>query len=131
VAGGIIQGQSVGAIKAAVIGALVLALSAWAAPASALPYAPMPVSVSSAGSEKLLLIRHHHHHGHWRHRRSHGPGGDEPEAALPGADAPAASGLSPPEPSEPSLQAMPGRASRGSGSSRPAIRWVDPEKQTR
>jgi len=29
------------------------------------------------------------------------------------------------------LQAVPGRASRGSGSSRPAIRWVDPEKQTR
>jgi hypothetical protein len=130
VAGGIIQGQSVRAIKAAVIGALVLALSAWAAPASALPRAAMPVSVSSARPE-LLLIRHHHHHGHWRHRRSHGPGGDEPEAALPGADAPAASGLSPPEPSEPSLQAAPGRASRGSGSSRPAIRWVDPEKQTR
>jgi len=130
VAGGIIQGQSVRAIKAAVIGALVLALSAWAAPASALPHAAMPVSVSSARPE-LLLIRHHHHHGHWRHRRSHGPGGDEPEAALPGADAPAASGLSPPEPSEPSLQAVPGRASRGSGSSRPAIRWVDPEKQTR
>src|SRR5437764_9005498 len=121
---------SVDAIKAAVIEALVLALSAWSAPASALPYAPMPVSVSSAGPE-LLLIRHHHHHGHWRHRRSHGPGGDESEAALPGADAPAASGLSPPEPSEPSLQAVPGRASRGSGSSRPAIRWVDPEKQTR
>jgi len=130
VAGGIIQGQSVGAIKASVIGGLGLALSAWAAPANALPHATMPVSVSSAGPE-LLLVRHHHHHGHWRHRRSHGPGGDEPEAALPGAAAPAASGLSPPEPSVPSLQAAPGRASRGSGSSRPAIRWVDPEKQTR
>src|SRR5437764_13532293 len=120
---------SVDAIKAAVIGALVLALSAWAAPASALPYAPMPVSVSSTGSEKLLLIRHHHH-GHWRHRRSHGPRGDEPQAALPGAAAPALT-VSPPESGEPSLQAVPGRASRGSGSSRPAIRWVDPEKQTR
>jgi hypothetical protein len=130
VTGGIIRAGSVDAIKAAVIGALVLALSAWAAPASALPYAPMPASVSSAGPE-LLLIRHHHHHGHWRHRRSHGRGGDEPQAALPGADAPAASGSSPPKPSEPSLQAAPGRASRGSGSSRPAIRWVDPEKQTR
>jgi hypothetical protein len=130
VTGGIIRAGSVDAIKAAVIGALVLALSAWAAPASALPYAPMPASVSSAGPE-LLLIRHHHHHGHWRHRRSHGPGGDESEAALPGADAPAASGLSPPEPGDPPLQVVPGRASRGSGSSRPAIRWVDPEKQTR
>jgi hypothetical protein len=129
VTGSIIQGQSVGAIKAAVIGALGLALSAWAAPASALPHAAMPVSVSSAAPE-LLLIRHHHHHGHWRHRRSHGPGGDEPEAALPGAAAPAAT-ASPPESGEPSLQAVPGRASRGSGSSRPAIRWVDPEKQTR
>jgi hypothetical protein len=119
----------VGAIKAAVIGALGLALSAWAAPASALPHAPM-LAISAAGSEKLLLIRHHHRHGHWRHRRSHGPGDDEPEAALPGDDAPAASGSSP-KPSEPSLQAAPGRASRGSGSSRPAIRWVDPEKQTR
>jgi hypothetical protein len=130
VTGSIIQGQSVGAIKAAVIGTLGLALSAWAAPASALPHAAMPVSVSSAAPELLLLIRHHHHHGHWRHRRSHGPRGDEPEAALPGAAAPAAT-ASPPESGEPSLQAVPGRASRGSGSSRPAIRWVDPEKQTR
>src|SRR5437764_13723338 len=113
-------------MKAAVIGALGLALSAWAAPASALPHAGTPVSVSSAGPE-LLLIRHHHHHGHWRHRRSHGPGGDEPEAALPGADAPAAT-ASPPESGEPSLQAAPGRASRGSGSLRPAIRRGDPEK---
>jgi hypothetical protein len=123
-----IQGQSVGAIKVAVIGALALA---WAAPAWALPHAATPVSVSSAGPEPLLLIRHHHHHGHWRHRRSHGPGSVDPEAALPGADAPAASGSSPPELSEPSLQPAPGRASRGFGSSRPAIRWVDPEKQTR
>jgi hypothetical protein len=130
VAGGIIQARSVGAIKAAVTGVLVLALSAWAAPASALPHAPMTVAVSAAGSEELLLIRHHHHHGRWRHRRSHEPRGDEPEAARPGADAPAAS-ASPPEPSEPSLQAAPGRASRGSGSSRPAIRWIDPEKLTR
>jgi len=125
-----IQGQSVGAIKAAVIGAVGLALSAWAAPAWALPHAPMP-TVGTGGSEKLLLIRHHHHHGHWRHRRSHGPESDQLEAALPGADAPAASGSSPPEPSEPSLPAAPGRASRGAGSSRPAISWVDPEKQTR
>jgi hypothetical protein len=123
-----IQGQSVGAIKVAVIGALALA---WAAPAWALPHAATPVSVSSAGPEPLLLIRHHHRHGHWRHRRSHGPGSADPEAALPGADAPAASGSSPLELSEPSLQPAPGRASRGSGSSRPAIRWVDPEKPTR
>jgi hypothetical protein len=130
VTGGIIRAGSVDAIKAAVIGALALAWSACAAPAWALPHAAMPLSVSSADSGLLLLARHHHHHGHWRHRRSHRPGGDEPQAALPGADAPAAS-ASPPESMKPSLPAAPGRASRGSGSSRPAIRWVDPEKLTR
>jgi hypothetical protein len=130
VAGGIIQARNVGAIKAAGIGALALALSAWAAPAWALPHAPIPVSASTAGLEKLLLIRHHHHRGHGRHRRSDGGGDVEPEAALPGAGAPTAS-ASPPEPNERPSQAVPGAASRGSGSSRPAIRWVDPEKLTR
>jgi hypothetical protein len=130
VAGGIIQARSVGAIKAAAIGALALALSAGTAPAWALPHAPIPVSASAAGSEKLLLIRHHHHRGHGRHRRSDGVGDVEPETALPGADAPTAS-ASPPEPNQRPLQPVPGVAGRGSGSSRPAIRWVDPEKLTR
>jgi len=130
VAGGIIQARNVGAIKAAGMGALGLALSAWTVPAWALPHAPIPLSASAAGLEKLLLIRHHHHRGHGRHRHSEGGGDVEPEAALPGADAPTAS-APPPESNERPLQRVPGAASRGSGSSRPAIRWVDPEKLTR
>jgi len=83
----------------------------------------------TAPAEPLVLIRHHHRHGHWRYRRSYGPGDDEPEAAIPETMPPALS-PSPPPLARP-VPNTPGVTSRGSGSSRPAIRWVDPEKSPR
>jgi hypothetical protein len=88
-----------------------------------LPAAPAPDT--AAARSELVLIRRHHHHGHWRHHHSRGADTDEPEAAAPGGGPPAAP-LAPE-----ASQIAPNRTSRGSGSSRPAIRWVNPEKSAR
>jgi len=125
----IIGVEGVGAIRTAWIGAFVLVLLASAAPGWALPSGPIPGPAVASPAEAFVLIRHHHRHGHWRHRRSHGTGNDEAEAVVPETAPPAVSAL--PRPVERPLQSAPGATSRGSGSSRPAIRWVDPEKSPR
>jgi hypothetical protein len=84
-----------------------------------------PAPDTAAARSELVLIRHHHRHGHWRHHHAHGSDTDQPEAAAPGGD-PSVASLPPDAP-----QTAPSRTSRGSGSSRPAIRWVNPEKSAR
>ena len=76
------------ATRTAWIGAFGIALLASTA-AWALPSVPVSRAAVTAAPE-LLLIRHHHRHGHWRHRRSYALRDEEPEAARPGGDAPAA-----------------------------------------
>jgi hypothetical protein len=119
----------VGAIRTAWSFGFALALLASAGPGWALPSAPSSQADFALSAEPLLLIRHHHRHGHWRHRRPHGFSNDEPAAAIPEAAPPAVSAS--PLPVERPLRNTPGATNRGSGSSRPAIRWVDPEKSPR
>jgi len=125
--GGITRAGFVGAIKTAWIGAFAIPLMAPASVGWSLPNPPAPLPVLAASSAPLLLIRHHHHHGHRRHRQSRWPGDDEPDA--PGSDQPAVSASPPDAGARP--HAVPGRATRGSGSSPPAIRWVNPERSAR
>jgi hypothetical protein len=118
----------VGAIKAAWIGAFAIALVTPASAGWALPNPPALAPAVAAATGPLLVIRHHH--GHWRHRHSRWPGDDEPEAAAPGTDQPGAA-VAPPVTAARPPPTAPSRATRGSGSSAPAIRWVDPEKPVR
>jgi hypothetical protein len=102
------------------------------APASAgwaLPNPPALAPAVAAATGPLLLIRHHRH-GYWRHRHSRWPSDDEPEAAAPDTNQPGAAAAPPITAARPPPTA-PSRATRGSGSSAPAIRWVDPEKSPR
>jgi hypothetical protein len=129
-------------MKTVWIGALGIALLGSAEAGWALPAAPPPVPAVAEPSSPLLLIRHHRHHHHPRHSRSRSLREPAPEAAAPGtvreppdgsemsgSDRPAASTSAPTstEPAQPALN----RAGRHSGSSKPAIRWVDPEKSGR
>jgi hypothetical protein len=120
----------VGAIKAVWIGAFAIALVAPASAGWALPNPPALAPVVAAATGPLLLIRHHHRHGYWGHRHSRWPGDDEPEAAAPDTNQPGAAAAPPVTAGRPP-QTAPSRAGRGSGSSSPAIRWVDPEKSPR
>jgi len=126
-------------MKTVWIGATAIALFGWATVGWAVPIAPTAEPTLAASSSPLLLIRHHHHHGHWRHGRSRWSDEREPEAAMPeppsgtetnGSEQPAMSARRPTT-SAPSPTPTPNRAGHHSGSSKPAIRWVNPEKSGR
>src|SRR5467141_2002391 len=133
-------------MKAALLGAfaILLAGTGTAPTARALPAAPL-AEAAATGHTALLPIRHHRHH--WRGRRwsDRYPPYSQPEAeaaspttAPEATPAPpyrgAARGLArpvvPPTATQPSRDTT-NRAVRGSGSSRPAIRWVDPDRPAR
>jgi len=129
-------------MKAALLGgfAIVLAGIGTAPAARALPAAPLP-EAAAAGHMALLPIRHHRHHGYWRHWSDrYAPySSSEAEPPTTGPEAtPAPSYRSggsaqpvvPPAQTQ-SSRDTPSRATRGSGSSRPAIRWVDPDRPAR
>src|SRR5438132_7437385 len=131
-------------MKAALLGAFAIVLAGTgASPAArALPAAPPP-EAAAAGHIALLPVRHHRHHGHWRHwsyRYSPyaSPEAEPPPTAPETTPAPpsrvpysgSAQPVAPPAPTQSSRDTA-SRGARGSGSSRPAIRWVDPEKPAR
>ena len=131
-------------MKAAWLGACVIVLAGigLAPAARALPAAPLPEAVA-AGHTALLPVRHHRHHGHWRRWSDRympyaspetEPPATAPETAPPPAHRTPYSGsarpVAPPAQTQPSRDTT-SRAARGSGSSRPAIRWVDPDKPVR
>jgi len=135
--GGCHPTQGGGAMKTVWIGAAAIALFGSATVGWAVPIAPAPEPAVAASASPLLLIRHHRHHGHWRHGRSRWLDEREPEAAMPeppsgtaiiGSEQPPMSAR-PPAAAAPS--STPNRAGHHSGSSKPAIRWVDPEKSGR
>jgi hypothetical protein len=133
-----------GRMKAALLGAfaIVLAGIGTAPTARALPAAPL-AEAAAAGHAALVPIRHHRHH--WRGRRWSDRYGlySEPEATPPataaetaptppyrGTESRSAQPVVPPAQTQPSRDTT-NRATRGSGSSRPAIRWVDPDRPAR
>jgi hypothetical protein len=131
-------------MKAALLGgfAIVLAGIGTAPTARALPAAPLS-EAAAAVHTALLPVRHHRHHGYWRHwsdRYSPYPSPESeppttgPEATpAPSYRAPnsgSARPVVPPAPTQ-SARETASRAARGSGSSRPAIRWVDPDRPAR
>jgi hypothetical protein len=130
-------------MKAALLGgfAIVLAAIGTAPAARALPAAPLP-EAAGAGHRALLPIPPHRHHGYWRHWSDryapYSSQETEPPATAPEAT-PAPSYRAPERgsarpvgpPAAPSSRDTASGAARGSGSSRPAIRWVDPEKPAR
>jgi hypothetical protein len=130
-------------MKAALLGgfAIVLAGIGLAPTAWALPAAPLP-EAAAAGHMALLPIRHHRRHGygrHWSDRYSpYSSQETEPPTTAP--EATAAPSYRTPEsgsarpvgpPAAPSSRDTASGAARGSGSSRPAIRWVDPDRPAR
>jgi hypothetical protein len=118
-------------MKAVWIGAFAISLLASIADGRAFPVPPLGSVVAIPTAPLMLVRHHHHHHGHWRRGHSHETDEAEPEAATPGVPAPAdngaLSGSGQPAPTAP----VTNRRARGSGSSGPAIRWVDPEKSPR
>ena len=131
-------------MKAALLGgfAIILAGIGLAPTARALPAAPLP-EAAAAGHMALLPVRHHRRHGygrHWSYRYSPyaSPETEGPPTAAETTPAPSYRGpnsgsaqpVVPPAQTQPSRDTA-GRAARGSGSSRPAIRWVDPDRPTR
>ena len=131
-------------MKAALLGgfAIVLAAIGTAPAARALPAAPLP-EAAGAGHMALLPIRHHRHHGYGRHwsdryapysSQETEPPPTAPEATpAPSYRVPnsgSAQPVVPPTQTQPSRDTA-SRAARGSGSSRPAIRWVDPDRPAR
>jgi len=138
------HGAKKGHMKAALLGAFAILLAGIgpAPTARALPAAPL-AEAAATGHTALLPIRHHRHH--WRGRRwsdRYSPY-SEPEATPPATAAETAPtppsrgterGLArpvvPPAHTQSSRDTT-SRAARGSGSSRPAIRWVDPDRPAR
>src|SRR5438309_493818 len=129
-------------MKAALLGgfAIVLAGIGTTPAARALPIAPLPEAAAAAHTA-LLPVRHHRHHGYWRrwsYRYSPyaSPETEPPPTAPEATPAPSSrapergSGrpIVPPAAQTPSSRDTASRAARGSGSSRPAIRWVDPDR---
>ena len=131
-------------MKAALLGGFAIFLVAigTAPTAWALPAAPLP-EAAVAGHMALLPVRHHRHHGYWRHWSDRYAPYPSPETELPTTapeTTPPPSGRAPysgsAQPIVPPAQPQPSRdttsrSTRGSGSSRPAIRWVDPDKPVR
>jgi len=130
-------------MKAALLGgfAIVLAGIGTTPAARALPIAPLPEA--AAEHMALLPVRHHRHHGYWRrwsYRYSPyaSPEAEPPPTAPEATPAPSsrapysgsAQPVAPPAQTQPSRDTA-SRSTRGSGSSRPAIRWVDPDRPAR
>ena len=137
------HGAKRGRMKAALLGAFAILLAGigTAPTARALPAAPL--AEAAATGHTALPIRHHRHHGRWRHWSYRYPPYSEPEAASPtttpeatpappyrGAERGSAQPVVPPAHTQSSRDTT-SRAARGSGSSRPAIRWVDPDRPAR
>jgi hypothetical protein len=132
--------------KAALLGGFAIFLVAigTAPTARASPAVARPPEAGSAGHMALLLpVRHHRHHGYWRHWSDRyapypspetEPPTTAPETTPPPSDRAPYSGSArpvvPPTQPQPSRDTT-SRSTRGSGSSRPAIRWVDPDKPVR
>jgi len=131
-------------MKPALFGAIAIVLAGIgpAPTARALPTAPLP-EMAAAGHAALLPIRHHRRHGRWRHWSYQYPPYSQPEAASPttapealparpyrGTESGSAQPVVPPAATQSSRDTG-NRATRGSGSSRPAIRWVDPDRPAR
>jgi hypothetical protein len=135
------HGQKKARMKAALLGgfAIVLVAIGTAPTARALPAAPLPEAAAAGHMALLLPVRHHRHHGHWRHWSDRyapyaSPETEPPTTAPDTSDRGPYSGSArpvvPPTQTQPSRDTT-SRSTRGSGSSRPAIRWVDPDKPVR
>jgi len=138
------HGAKKGRMKAALLGAfaILLAGTVLAPPARALPAVPLP-ELAAAGHMALLPIRHHRRHGYWRRWSDRyapysssetEPPPPAPETTpAPSYRAPnrrSAQPVVPPAVTPPSRDTA-SHGTRGSGSSRPAIRWVDPDRPAR